>query len=93
CHKFNPAGGAGANNAIHDAVALANRLQALPDQPSVEDIERAFKLYKKERFPKVQKAFISSLALKAMVEQNMKGALMRHMSKNMPMWLSRKMLI
>ncbi|KAH7056242.1 hypothetical protein BKA57DRAFT_199820 [Linnemannia elongata] len=93
CHKFNPAGGAGANNAIHDAVALANRLQALPDQPSVEDIERAFKLYKKERFPKVQKAFISSLALKAMVEQNMKGALMRHMSKNMPMWLNRKMLI
>ncbi|KAF9341209.1 hypothetical protein BGZ91_010342 [Linnemannia elongata] len=93
CHKFNPAGGAGANNAIHDAVALANRLQALPDQPSVEDIERAFKLYKKERFPKVKEAFNSSLALKAMVEQNMKGALMRHMSKNMPMWLNRKMLI
>ncbi|OAQ29967.1 FAD/NAD(P)-binding domain-containing protein [Linnemannia elongata AG-77] len=93
CHKLNPAGGAGANNAIHDAVALANRLQALPDQPSVEDIEKAFKLYKKERLPKVKEAYNSSVALKYLVEQNMKGALMRHMSKNMPMWLNRKMLI
>ncbi|KAF9127868.1 hypothetical protein BGW39_005504 [Mortierella sp. 14UC] len=93
CHKFNPAGGAGANNAIHDAVALANRLQALPDQPTVEDIEKAFKLYKKERFPKVQEAFNSSLALKSMVEQNLKGAMMRYMSKNMPLWINRKVLI
>ncbi|KAK3835639.1 MAG: hypothetical protein J3R72DRAFT_451333 [Linnemannia gamsii] len=93
CHKFNPAGGAGANNAVHDAVALANRLQALPDQPSVEDIEKAFKLYKKERFPKVQEAFNSSLALKSMIEQNLKGAMVRYMSKNMPLWVNRRVLI
>ncbi|KAF8943904.1 hypothetical protein BGZ47_004899 [Haplosporangium gracile] len=86
-------GGAGANNAIHDAVALANRLQALPDQPSVDDIEKAFKLYKKERFPKVKEAFNSSVALKSMVEQNMKGAMMRYLSKNMPMWVNRKVMI
>ncbi|KAF9154279.1 hypothetical protein BG015_001392 [Linnemannia schmuckeri] len=91
--KFNPAGGAGANSAIHDAVALANRLQALPDQPSIDDIEKAFKLYKKERFPKAQEAFNSSVALKSMVEQNMKGAMMRYLSKNMPMWVNRKVMI
>ncbi|KAG0378405.1 hypothetical protein BGX24_003939 [Mortierella sp. AD032] len=93
CRTFNPAGGAGANNAVHDAVALANRLQALPDQPSVEDIEKAFKLYKKERFPKVQEAFNSSLALKSMIEQNLKGAMVRYMSKNMPLWVNRRVLI
>ncbi|KAG0280161.1 hypothetical protein BGZ95_011087 [Linnemannia exigua] len=93
CHKFNPAGGAGANNAIHDAVVLANRLQALPDQPSVEDIEKAFSLYRKERFPKVQAAFNSSLALKSMVEQNLKGVMMRYISRNMPLWFSRKVMV
>ncbi|KAK5796906.1 hypothetical protein F5H01DRAFT_418834 [Linnemannia elongata] len=47
CHKFNPAGGVGAANAMHDAIALANRINGLPFHPIAEEIEDAFKAYKR----------------------------------------------
>jgi hypothetical protein len=49
-------------------VTLANYINALPTQPSAEDIHRAFKDYKRERIPWVKEAFDSSAILKTMVE-------------------------
>ncbi|KAG0373921.1 hypothetical protein BGX24_011065 [Mortierella sp. AD032] len=66
CHKFNPAGGAGAVNAMHDAVSLANYINALPNHPSVDEITKAFSAYREERIQWVQEAFNSSKFFKAM---------------------------
>lgn len=43
------ASGAGALNAMQDAIVLANWIVALPSR-SAEEMEKAFKAYKKERF-------------------------------------------
>ncbi|KAF9936995.1 hypothetical protein BGZ67_001821 [Mortierella alpina] len=48
-HKMNPAGGQGAVTAMHDAIILANWINAIPST-SVQDIEMAFREYKDERF-------------------------------------------
>ncbi|OAQ29963.1 FAD/NAD(P)-binding domain-containing protein [Linnemannia elongata AG-77] len=93
CHKLNPAGGSGAANAIHDAVTLANYINALPTQPSVEDIHRAFKDYKRERIPWVTEAFESSAIFRTMVETGIKAKMVRYVSKNMPSFMNRKMLV
>ncbi|KAF9928812.1 hypothetical protein FBU30_002083 [Linnemannia zychae] len=50
CHKLHPAGGLGAVNAIHDAIALANLLYAMPAKTETE-ITAVFKEYYTERFP------------------------------------------
>ncbi|KAF8943905.1 hypothetical protein BGZ47_004900 [Haplosporangium gracile] len=71
CHKLSPAGGSGANCAIHDAVALANRIYALPENRTIADIDQAFKAYRDERMPWVEAAFNSSTMMKSMVEQIM----------------------
>ncbi|KAF9127869.1 hypothetical protein BGW39_005505 [Mortierella sp. 14UC] len=93
CHKLNPAGGSGANCAIHDAVALANRIYALPDKSTKADIDKAFQAYRDERIPWVEAAFNSSTMMKSMVQKGLKATLMRFLSKNMPDWISRKILI
>ncbi|KAK3816942.1 MAG: hypothetical protein JOS17DRAFT_806132 [Linnemannia elongata] len=93
CHKLNPAGGSGAANAIHDAITLANYINALPTQPNVEDIHRAFKDYKRERIPWVTEAFESSAIFRTMVETGFKAKMVRYVSKNMPSFMNRKMLI
>ncbi|KAF9117682.1 hypothetical protein BG015_006895, partial [Linnemannia schmuckeri] len=49
CHKMSPSGGAGASNAMHDAIALANRINGLPFHPIASEIEAAFKEYQDER--------------------------------------------
>ncbi|KAG0024730.1 hypothetical protein BGZ82_010363 [Podila clonocystis] len=56
---MNPCGGAGALNAIHDAVALANRISALRPA-SVSDMEKVFKEYRKERYPIAKENFATS---------------------------------
>ncbi|KAK3835638.1 MAG: hypothetical protein J3R72DRAFT_477433 [Linnemannia gamsii] len=93
CHKLNPAGGSGANCAIHDAVALANRIYALPEKSTKAEIDRAFQAYKDERMPWVEASFNSSTMMKSMVQKGLKAMLMRFLSKNMPDWISRKILI
>ncbi|KAF9904123.1 hypothetical protein EC991_003000 [Linnemannia zychae] len=70
CHKFNPQGGVGATNAIHDAIVLANVINGLPFHPIAEEIEAAFKAYKDERFELVQAAYESSKVFRTMVGQH-----------------------
>ncbi|KAF9969823.1 hypothetical protein BGZ73_007661 [Actinomortierella ambigua] len=50
CHKMLPSGGQGANQAIYDAVCLANLLYELPSN-SVHDISRVFAKYYEIREP------------------------------------------
>ncbi|KAG0316214.1 hypothetical protein BGZ99_007013 [Dissophora globulifera] len=50
CHKVVPFGGQGANQAILDAISIANLLVEL-ESNTVPDIERAFETYYKQRAP------------------------------------------
>ncbi|KAG0069260.1 hypothetical protein BGZ92_004709, partial [Podila epicladia] len=65
CHKMNPAGGAGAQTAIQDAVALANWISTL-QSPTPSDIETIFKEYRAERYPVAKSAFATSQIFKSL---------------------------
>lgn len=67
CHKFNPSGGAGAVNAMHDAVVLANYINALPFHPVLSEIENAFELYRSDRIEWAEKAYTSSQTIQSFV--------------------------
>jgi hypothetical protein len=54
---------------MHDAIVLANLINGLPFHPVVEEIEAAFKAYKKERFQWVHEAFESSKVHRTMIGQ------------------------
>ncbi|KAG0204210.1 hypothetical protein BGX33_008652 [Mortierella sp. NVP41] len=93
CHKLNPAGGAGAVNAMHDAIVVANWINALPFYPTTKDINEAFKAYQDERMPWVKEAFESSKMFKIMGEKTFMAKVVRYCSKNMPVWLWRRMQV
>lgn len=65
----------GAANAMHDAIALANRINGLPFHPVAEEIEAAFKAYKEERIDWVEKAFDHSKVFRTMAGQVQEGLL------------------
>ncbi|KAF9085401.1 hypothetical protein BGX29_001962 [Mortierella sp. GBA35] len=67
CHKLNPTGGAGAANAMHDAIVLSNYIHALPDHPVVDEIGDCFKKYREERISWVESAFTTSQAFRIMI--------------------------
>ncbi|KAF9537011.1 hypothetical protein EC957_009045 [Mortierella hygrophila] len=90
CHKLNPSGGAGATNAIHDAIVLANYIHALPDHPIADEIEGAFKAYQEERFEWVQSAFDTSQTFRNMVDKGAKAKITRLVMKNLPGWIFSK---
>ncbi|KAF9120515.1 hypothetical protein BGW39_011315 [Mortierella sp. 14UC] len=90
CHKFSPSGGAGAANAMHDAIALANRINGLPFHPMADEIEDAFKEYKAERIDWVNTAFNGSKALKNMAGQSISSWIARTIMRNIPSGLMRR---
>ncbi|KAI9231213.1 MAG: hypothetical protein BYD32DRAFT_442020 [Podila humilis] len=59
CHKMNPSGGVAGIHAIHDAVTLANWLSTLRSAGQ-EEVVKAFKEYRTERYPVVKAAFETS---------------------------------
>lgn len=67
--QFNPAGGAGAVNAMHDAITLGNYINALPHHPTAEEVTEAFKAYREERIPWVQEAFDTSKIFRIMASK------------------------
>ncbi|KAG9063199.1 hypothetical protein KI688_004800 [Linnemannia hyalina] len=91
CHKMNPSGGAGASNAMHDAIALANRLNGLPFHPIADEIEAAFKEYQNERIEWVKAAFENSKMMRNVVGKSMSSMITRAIIKRVPAWLMRKM--
>ncbi|KAG9071617.1 hypothetical protein KI688_005830 [Linnemannia hyalina] len=68
CHKLNPAGGHGAVTAMHDAIALANLLYAMPTKTSA-DITRIFEDYHTERYPAVMESFHHSQQFSRIAER------------------------
>ncbi|KAG9063208.1 hypothetical protein KI688_004810 [Linnemannia hyalina] len=69
CRTMSPSGGAGASNAMHDAIALANRINGLPFHPTADEIETVFKEYQNERVGWVNAAFENSKMMRNMVGQ------------------------
>ncbi|KAF9098326.1 hypothetical protein BGX29_007676 [Mortierella sp. GBA35] len=89
CHKFNPSGGVGAVNAMHDAIVLANYIHALPPKPTAEEITTAFMAYKDERFSFVQEAAGSSRVFKTMTGSDFSAKVIRFITKRLPVWVMR----
>ncbi|KAG0279886.1 hypothetical protein BGZ95_011989, partial [Linnemannia exigua] len=88
CHKLNPAGGHGAVTAMHDAVALANLLYAMPTK-TLSDITRIFEEYRKERYPAAMGSYKYSKQIFKMAEKTIIGALYSYFMTHMPKWLWR----
>ncbi|KAG9321947.1 hypothetical protein KVV02_006919 [Mortierella alpina] len=85
-HKMNPAGGQGAVTAMHDAIILANWINAIPST-SVNDIEMAFREYKEERFLNAVASFKSCQSAGKILEKNMIAAAARFVLKMIPSWV------
>ena len=51
---------------MHDAIVLANLINALPDHPIASEIENAFQAYKDERISWAKDAYNSSKSLRDM---------------------------
>ncbi|KAH7041662.1 hypothetical protein BKA57DRAFT_472403 [Linnemannia elongata] len=86
CHKLHPAGGQGAMTAMHDAMALANLIYALPSN-SIKDIHQLFTDYQAERLPFVTEAFNSSRTLAKGLEKGLGGMIALWISRFIPQWL------
>ncbi|KAF9151491.1 hypothetical protein BG015_006590 [Linnemannia schmuckeri] len=92
CHKLHPNGGQGAVTAIHDGIALANLLYAMPSMSSL-DITNTFEEYRNERYPAAKEAFENSQLMSKITDRSLMGAVIFYLYTNMPMWLWRMMLV
>ncbi|KAF9549086.1 hypothetical protein EC957_004724 [Mortierella hygrophila] len=88
CHKLHPSGGHGAVTAMHDAIALANLLYALPSRTG-EEVTKIFEEYQTERLPAVQVSFKNSQLMSKFMEKSFIGAIILFLITHMPMWLWR----
>ncbi|KAK3845563.1 MAG: hypothetical protein J3R72DRAFT_521133 [Linnemannia gamsii] len=86
CHKLNPAGGHGAVTAMHDAIALANLLYAMPTKTS-SDITKIFEEYRQERFIAATGSYKYSKQMAMREEKNVIGAFYSYCMTHMPKWL------
>ncbi|KAG0306913.1 hypothetical protein BGZ97_000577 [Linnemannia gamsii] len=93
CHKLNPAGGAGATNALHDAISLANYIYALPPRPTTADTDEAFVAYTGERISWAKAAFDSSSIFKTMASTGFLSRVVRFSAKYMPLWVQKRIII
>ncbi|KAK3816976.1 MAG: hypothetical protein JOS17DRAFT_778619 [Linnemannia elongata] len=91
--KLNPAGGAGATNALHDAISLANYIYALPPRPTTKNTHEAFTAYRSERIPWAKAAFDSSSIYKTMASTGFMSKLVRFSAKYMPLWIQKQIII
>ncbi|KAG0210489.1 hypothetical protein BGX33_004909 [Mortierella sp. NVP41] len=78
--------GDGAVTAIHDAVALANLLYAMPTT-TPRKVTRVFEQYQAERHPAAIESFNHSQNMSKVVEKGIEGAISLFMINHMPMWL------
>ncbi|KAF9124835.1 hypothetical protein BGW39_007864 [Mortierella sp. 14UC] len=92
CHKIHPGGGQGGVTAMHDAIALANLLYALPSSDTAH-ITKIFEEYRAERHPVVMHAFKAAKMSGKMIEKGIVGAITLFVATNMPKWLWKKVLI
>ncbi|KAG0342027.1 hypothetical protein BG000_007220 [Podila horticola] len=90
--KLNPAGGAGALSAIHDAIALSNWINTL-ETKELPEIKQIFTEYYKERYPVVKDNFERSQIFSKLTGKNLEAKFARATMKRMPKWLLRKIMI
>lgn len=74
--------------AIHDAIALANLLYAMPTKTS-SDITKIFEEYQEERYPAVMDSFRNSQLSGKVTGRGIVGALALFFVTRMPIWLWR----
>ncbi|KAF9143028.1 hypothetical protein BGX30_001545 [Mortierella sp. GBA39] len=86
CHKLDPSGAHGAVTSMHDAIALANLIYALPAN-TTKAIEKSFAEYQKERIPHVMESFKNSQNLALFMDRGFAGALSMWVMQKMPQWL------
>ncbi|KAF9097169.1 hypothetical protein BGX23_009658 [Mortierella sp. AD031] len=86
CHKMNPSGAQGAVIAMHDALALANLLYALPSNSSAE-IDKALVDYKKERIGPAIEAYNNSRMASKFMERGVTGRVALIIMRHLPTWV------
>ena len=73
---------------MHDAVALANLIYALPTKTSF-DIAQVFEAYRKERYPAVMASYKNSQLLSKVKDRGALGVTLMYAVTHMPHWLWR----
>ncbi|KAG0289946.1 hypothetical protein BGZ96_006548 [Linnemannia gamsii] len=81
--------GDGAVTAMHDAIALANLLYAMPTKTSSE-ITTVFEEYHKERYPAVMESYNNSKQLAKIFDTGIEGTIVNYLTTHMPTWLWRQ---
>ncbi|KAF9103329.1 hypothetical protein BGX27_010627 [Mortierella sp. AM989] len=91
CHKFHPAAGQGALNALCDAVVLANGIYAMQDS-SPTSVEAAFQEYYRQRYHRAEYAYDRSVGMSKILNgHNWHERLLRYAVLNFtPAWLKRR---
>ncbi|KAF9154183.1 hypothetical protein BG015_001640 [Linnemannia schmuckeri] len=92
CHKLHVSGGRGAITSMHDAIALANLLYALPPNPTSSDIHQLFSEYRSERYPIVQATFKNSQMMSKATDKGIFAMFTRFLLKHMPTVLWKKFI-
>lgn len=78
----------GAVTAMHDAIALANLIYAVPTTDSA-DLTRIFEEYQKERLPAVIESFKNSQLMSKIMDRGIEGAIILWLYTHIPFWLWR----
>lgn len=76
---------------MHDAIALANLLYAMPTGTS-DDITKIFEDYQEERYPAVMESYKNSQVMGKRLDKGITGAIFLFLLTHMPMWLWRIMV-
>ncbi|KAF9151495.1 hypothetical protein BG015_006594 [Linnemannia schmuckeri] len=83
--------GDGAITAMHDAMALANLIYAMPARTS-EDITRIFEEYKRERYPAAVDCYKNSKMMGKLIDSGFAGTFSLFLMTKMPQWMWRLVL-
>ncbi|KAG0204218.1 hypothetical protein BGX33_008660 [Mortierella sp. NVP41] len=83
--------GDGALASMHDAIALANLIYALPAN-NTEEIEKTFREYQAERLPPTIESFNGSQMMSKLFSKRLVGMIALFMAKLVPRWLWRRFL-
>lgn len=78
----------GAVTAMHDAIALANLIYAVPTTNSA-DLTRIFEEYQKERLPAVIESYKNSQLMSKIMDRGIEGAIILWLYTHIPFWLWR----
>jgi hypothetical protein len=71
---------------MHDAIALANLIYAVPTTNSV-DLTKIFEEYQKERIPAVMASYNHSQLMSKIMDRGIEGAVILWLYTHIPFWL------